>query len=391
MKAIYLDCFSGISGNMFIGALLDAGLPLAYLEYGLKKLPVANYKLQVERAAKCGVSACHFDVKVRQWFQPSRNLNDIVTIIDDSELSDRVKNGAKKAFSRLAEAEAKVHGSTLDQVHFHEVGAVDAIVDVVGTMLGLEYFGIERVYASSLHVGSGFVKCSHGRMPVPAPATAELLKGVPFYSTEIKGELVTPTGAALATTLAESFGRMPPSFRAETIAYGAGTMDLEIANVLRVYVGEISQGPSGDHENLAVLETNIDDMNPQIYGYVMDKLLENGAMDVYYTPIMMKKNRPAVKTTVIATRDKIDAIARILFKETSTIGVRILPCDNIHLSRQIITVETEWGPVRVKLAKKDDQVLNIAPEYEDCRQIAEKYGVPLKNVQQQAAGRAGNV
>lgn len=238
MRAIYLDCFSGISGNMLLGAFLDAGMSVEYLKQELGKLPVSGYKLKVDRVSKQGIAACHIDVAVTTWFfQPSRKLKDITKIIEESSFSAKVKQGAKRIFHRLAEAEAKVHGTDLEKVHFHEVGAVDAIVDIVGAMIGMEYFQIDEVYVSALHVGSGFVKCSHGRMPVPAPATAELLKGVPFYATAVAGELVTPTGAAIATTLGKFFGPMPANFRADQIAYGAGTKNLDIANVLRIYLG----------------------------------------------------------------------------------------------------------------------------------------------------------
>lgn len=256
MKAIYLDCFAGISGNMFLGALLDGGVPLEYLTTELNKLPVSGYKVVVDKVSKRGISACHVDVKMRKWFQPSRNLGDITGIIHKSELSSKVKEQAIAVFNRLAVAEAKVHGMSLDKVHFHEVGAVDAIVDIVGTVIGLEYLEIETVYASSLHVGTGFVKCSHGKMPIPAPATAELLTGVPFYSTDVVGELVTPTGAALVTGLAAGFGHMPIQFKSERIAYGAGTMNLDIANVLRMYIGKLT---STENLGLKSNEANSDD------------------------------------------------------------------------------------------------------------------------------------
>lgn len=241
MRAIYLDCFSGISGNMILGAFLDAGMPIEHLEQELSKLAVSGYKLKVSKVSKQGISAYHVDVAVTKWFQPSRKLKDITKIINESTFSEKVKQGAKDIFNRLAAAEAKVHGTDLEKIHFHEVGAVDAIVDIVGAMIGMEYFQIEVVYVSSLHVGSGFVKCSHGRMPIPAPATAELLKGVSFYATAVTGELVTPTGAAIATTLGANFGQMPPDFRAEQVAYGAGTMNLDIANVLRIYLGTVAR------------------------------------------------------------------------------------------------------------------------------------------------------
>lgn len=257
MAAIYLDCFSGISGNMLLGAFLDAGMPVEYLKKELGKLSLSGYKLEVKRVSKQGISAYHVDVATTKWFQPSRNLNDIIKIIEKSDFSVTVKEGAIRVFTRLGEAEAKVHGVGIEKVHFHEVGAVDAIVDITGAMIGMEYFQIDTVYVSPLHVGSGFVKCSHGRMPIPTPATAELLKGVPFYSTGVVGELVTPTGAAIVTTLGSSFGAMPTGFRSEKVAYGAGTMDLDIANVLRLYLGSVESGVT---ESSAIKETGQPDV-----------------------------------------------------------------------------------------------------------------------------------
>ncbi|HEY3425958.1 MAG TPA: nickel pincer cofactor biosynthesis protein LarC [Negativicutes bacterium] len=387
MKAVYLDCFSGISGNMMLGALLDAGMPLAYLQAELQKMPVGGYRLLSERTIKKGISSYHVDVKITKWFERSRNLYDILDIINESQLTEYVKEGAKRIFTRLAEAEAKVHGVSIEKVHFHEVGAVDSIVDIVGTMIGLDFLGIEKVYVSDLHVGKGFVKCSHGRMPVPAPATAELLKNVPFYTTDVIGELVTPTGAAIATTLAETFGSMPAEFRTENIAYGAGTMDLDIANVLRMYVGKTIGNIDFKH-SLKIIETNIDDMNPQIYGYVMEKLLEKGAMDVYLTAVMMKKGRPGTQITAIVTNESLQEVASTMLAETSTLGLRIRDCSCIHLEREMTEVETRWGKIRVKIGKQGDEIVNVAPEYDDCRQIAQLHNIPLKSVFNEAMGEA---
>jgi len=242
MKTIYLDCFSGISGNMMIGALLDAGLPFEYLQAQISKLPISSYRLMTKQVTKQGISARYFNVELkRSWFQKSRNLYHVREIIHKSSLPESVKNGAIAVFSTLAEAEAKVHGMPIDKVHFHEVGAVDCIIDIVGTFIGLEFLGVKSVHASPLHVGGGFVKCQHGRMPVPAPATAELLKGIPFYTGDIKRELVTPTGAAIVAHLAKSFGPVSQQLKIGRIAYGAGSMDLEIPNVLRIYLGDLEE------------------------------------------------------------------------------------------------------------------------------------------------------
>lgn len=385
MRAIFLDCFSGISGNMLLGALLDAGVPKDYLEQELKKLSVSGYSLEVTKVKKQGISCFHVEVPFKKWFQPSRHLKDIKKIIEESGLSDLVQTKALAVFTRLAEAEAKVHGTSIEKIHFHEVGAVDAIVDIVGTIIGLEYLGIEHIAVSRLHVGSGFVKCAHGRMPVPAPATVELLAGIPFYSTEITGELVTPTGAAIVATLGQNYGSMPSNFHMRKVAYGAGTMDLEIANVLRMYIGELAE--ESDHESVKVVETNMDDLNPQIYGYVMEKLFSAGASDVYLSALLMKKGRPGTKLTVVVQEKYLKAIIDVIFAETSTIGLRIFDCECTHLERTISTVETEWGPVRVKTGKAGEAVMNVSPEYEDLKRIAQEYNLPLKVVYTTVLGR----
>lgn len=383
MKAIYLDCFSGISGNMMIGALLDAGLPIEYLRAELAKLPVTAYKLIDKEVIKRGIKARYFNVEARQWFQPSRNLRDIHKIISESSLTDTVKEKAIKIFNRLGAAEAKVHGVPESKIHFHEVGAIDSIVDIVGIAIGLEYLGIERIFTSELHVGSGYVKCSHGRMPIPAPATAELLKGIPFYSESVKGELVTPTGAAVVACLAEACGPMPKGFIIQQVAYGAGSMDLEIPNAVRLYMGTVSAGVEAAGQEAKIIETNIDDMNPEIYGYVIELLLKQaGVHDAYLTSIMMKKGRPGIKLSVLVTANKVADISRVILRETSTLGVRIMDCDTVHLEKEIVTLETPWGQARVKVGRLAGQVLNVSPEYEDCKAIALKHNAPLKEVYQ---------
>jgi len=391
MKAIYLDCFSGISGNMLLGAFLDAGMPEDILRSELKKLPVHGYELCIERVVKRGISAAYVDVKLEHHHHDGENghdhdhhhhrhLPDILEIIDESSLSQIVKENSKKIFLCLAKAEAKVHGTTIDDIHFHEVGAVDAIVDIIGTVVCLDYLGIEEVYTSKLHTGCGFVKCSHGFMPVPAPATAELLKDIPYYTGKIERELVTPTGAAVLAVLAHQHGDIPQNFTSSRIGYGAGTWDLEIPNVLRLHLGEVSSADSDDE--VLVIEANIDDLNPQIYSHVIDKLLSIGALDVWLTPIIMKKSRPATLLSVLIYADNLNSVSEALFAETSTIGIRYHDVKRIIAQREIITITSPWGEVRAKISSYNGNVCSVSPEYEDCRTIAEKNNVPLKLVQQ---------
>lgn len=387
MRAVYLDCFSGISGNMLLGALLDIGLPEAALRGALDKLPVAGYELKISRVTKCGVSASYVDVVLTKR-QHHRHLPDIFNIIDGADLEPDVKERSKQVFMKLAEAEAKVHGTSVQKIHFHEVGAVDAIVDVVGTVFGFHYLGIEKIYVSKLNAGGGFVKCSHGLMSVPAPATVELLKGIPYYSGEIKKELVTPTGAAIVAALAAGFGDMPSAFRSETIGYGAGTWDLEIPNVLRMHLGTMAG--SADTAGAIVVEANIDDCNPQNYDYVMDKLFAAGALDVWVTPIIMKKGRPAVTLSVLIsnTEELLKTVSAILLTETTTLGLRHYQVQRTMADRKFIQVTLPWGKVNVKFGIYNGLICNFAPEYEDCRKLAELHGVPLKTVQQAAMNEA---
>lgn len=380
MRTIYLDCFAGISGNMFLGALLDLGLPEDHLRRELAKLPVKGYELSVRRVQKQGVSAYYVDVLLERHHH-HRHLPDIFQIIDGADLDNWVKETGKKIFLRLAQAEAKVHGTTVDHVHFHEVGAVDAIIDIVGAAIGLHYLQVERLYTSELRTGTGFVKCSHGRMPVPAPATAELLQGIPYQNGDIAKELVTPTGAAIVATLSEGNGAMPHGFTGKAIGYGAGTWDLDIPNVLRAVLGEIA---SDQHPDYLVAEANIDDLNPQFYSYVLDKLLDLGVRDAWVTPIIMKKGRPANQLSILLERRQLDAVSALLFTETTTIGFRYYPAERMEADRISAEVATTWGMVRVKVSSLRGRVTNVQPEYEDCKKLADKSGVPLKLVWQEA-------
>lgn len=376
-RALYLSGFSGVSGNMFVGALLDAGFSEDVFRNMVSALPVSGYQLKIEKAVKRGISATHFDVVLdHAAHQPHRHLADIVKIIKAARLSDTVKARSIAVFTKLAEAEAKVHGTTVKKIHFHEVGGVDAIIDIVGTVFGLETLGIEKVYAGNLRTGHGIIQCAHGSMPVPAPATAELLTGIPYTHGDIEKELLTPTGAALLAVLCDGFGDRPAGFVSDKTAYGAGGWDLDIPNVLRVQLGNIAE-KSGE---LLVLETNIDDCNPQIFDYVMERLFKAGALDVWLTPIQMKKNRPAVTLSVLAPVKLQEKIEEIIFTETTTIGVRHYPVQRTVAERREEVVNTPWGSVRVKISANQGVVCSVTPEFDDCRTLAEANGVPLKEV-----------
>ena len=398
MRAIYLDCFAGISGNMFLGALLQAGVPVAVLEKELAKLQLQDeFHLEISTVVKNGIHAEYVEVKLtqaqpekhehhhghhREQHHAHRTMRDIRAMLEQSALTMPVKQQALAIFTEIAKAEGKVHGKPADDVAFHEVGAVDSIVDIVGAAICLDYLGVERIFASKLTLGSGFVACAHGLMPIPAPAVAELLLGWPAEPGTEKKELVTPTGAGIVKTLGVYSEGIPQGFTAECIGYGAGSHKLEIPNVLRVYLGEYQGTTSGA---LEILEANIDDMNPQIYGYLFDRLLAAGALDVWTTPIFMKKNRPAHKLSVLVEEDKRSACADIIFAETTSIGLRIMPvARRLEASRHIAKVETKYGVVDCKVSAWNGKLCSLSPEYEDCRRLAEEKSLPLKVVQQEA-------
>jgi hypothetical protein len=376
----YFDCFSGISGNMALGALLDCGIRKEDLLGEMSKLNLRGYRLETSEVNKAGLRGLLVDVRVEEK-QPHRHPADIEKIIRGSTLADRVRERALRTFQKLAEAESRVHGEPVETIHFHEIGAVDAIVDIVGTAICLEMLGVEAVYASPLHIGAGTVQTAHGRLPVPAPATVELLRGVPVYGRDVEAELVTPTGAALLAAAEASFGDAPP-MRIERVGYGAGSRDLPWANLLRVTVGRAGEQGGGGRE--LVVEANIDDMNPEWYERVFERLFEAGAMDVYLTPIQMKRNRPAVTLSLMVEESKLEGALEILFAETTTIGVRMHPVERRKLDREERSVETAYGPVRVKVARWRGRVTNAAPEYRDCLRIAKEQGVPLKDIYQAA-------
>jgi len=379
LKILYFDCFAGISGDMTVGALIDLGVPLPFLKEELARLPISlsGYDLSAEETCRHGIRATKFSVRVTAD-QPHRHYSDISGIIEQSSLAAEVKAKTGRIFRRLAEVEAKVHGIELSRVHFHEVGALDSIIDIVGTALCLNFLGIEEVYASSLPLGSGYVETAHGRLPVPAPATAELLKGIPVHGELGTGERVTPTGAAILAALCSGFGA-PPPFTVTEVGSGAGDRDFpDTPNILRVILGEKRSQLPGDE--IRVLETHIDDMNPEILGFLMDRLMEAGALDVAFSPLQMKKNRPGVCITILSPPALLEKLARMLLTETSAIGVRHYPATRLKLHRSLEERDTSLGRVRVKVIRDDAALVRVAPEFEECRRIAEAKGIPLQDV-----------
>ncbi len=380
MKLVYFDCFSGVSGDMTLGALVDAGCDVAQLRADLRALQVPGWDLSAEKVWKNGMAATY--VKVRTEDQTKhRSLNAILDILKNSPLAAPVRERASAIFTKLGEAEARVHDVPLEKIHFHEVGAVDAIVDIVGACIGFHALGIERFACSPLNVGGGTAKMAHGILPVPAPATANLLQGKPTYSNGVQKELVTPTGAAIVATLCDSFGPQPP-MSVSAIGYGAGTADLEgQPNVLRIMIGEAAEKTvPGFDEEIAVIEANLDDMNPQIYGYFLEKALAAGALDVYTTPVQMKKNRPGTLLSVLCKPADTNALMSLIFAETTTFGARTYRAQRRTLPREHVSVRTSFGDVRIKISRVNGRILHVTPEYEDCRKIAEEKNVPLQRV-----------
>src|SRR5580698_571667 len=380
MKLAYFDCFSGISGDMTLGALLDAGCAVEHLHEELSGLQVPGWELTAEKVWKNGMAATYVRVKTEDQSK-HRSLSAILDILEKSELATRVRERAGAIFRKLGEAEARVHDVPLEKIHFHEVGAVDAIVDIVGACVGFHALGIEKFACSPLNVGGGTAKMAHGVLPVPAPATANLLQGKPTYSNGVQKELVTPTGAAIVATLCDSFGPQPP-MSVSAIGYGAGTADLPgQPNVVRIMVGEAAEkNVAGFDEEIAVVETNLDDMNPQIYGYFLEKALAAGALDVYTTPVQMKKNRPGTLLTVLCKPQDANALMSLIFAETTTFGIRTYRAQRRVLPREWVSVATDYGDVRIKVSRVNGRILHLAPEFEDCKRAAEEKGVPLQRV-----------
>lgn len=424
MRTLYVEAFSGISGNMFLGALLNLGVPIDFISEELTKMHLGDYKIIHEPVNKCGIAATYFNVQLSEdeeheqdnsveehnhghehedrseahqhehiiperhhhhHHPEHRNLSDVTNILNNSTLKPVVKKKAIDVFTALALAEAKVHGKTIEEVHFHEVGAIDTIIDIVGSVLALDYLGIERVFVSKIQTGRGFVRCAHGLMPVPAPATAEMLKQIPHYLGSIEKELVTPTGAALMSVLAEPTEDIPAGFTCSQIGYGAGSWDLSIPNVVRVNLGE---GLESDSGCLYVVESNIDDMSGEIYPYALERLLATGALDAWITPIIMKKGRPAHKISALVCSKELDEAIKIIMTETSTLGVRYYPVSRKIAERDVIISELSEGRVGVKIAKFNGERVNLAPEYEDCKKAAENSGKALKTIMREALKKA---
>jgi uncharacterized protein (TIGR00299 family) protein len=384
MKLAYFDCFSGISGDMTLGALVDAGCPVEYLRSELQSLDVSGWTLSAEKVWKNGMAATYVKV-VSEDQQKHRSLSTILEIIDKSKIAPQVRDRASAIFQKLGRAESYVHDAPLEKVHFHEVGAVDAIVDIVGACIGFDALGIARFVSSPLNVGGGTAKMAHGILPVPAPATARLLQGAPTYSNGVQKELVTPTGAAIIATLCEKFGPQP-AMTVASIGYGAGTLDLENQpNVLRIMIGEaaeksVAAAAFGFDEEIAVIEANLDDMNPQIYGHFQERALTSGALEVYTTPVQMKKNRPGTLLTVLCKLADTQKLMDLIFAETTTIGARTYNAQRRVLPRTSVTVATAYGDVRIKVASINGHIRQATPEYEDCRKLAVEKNVPLQTV-----------
>lgn len=378
MTIAYLDCFSGISGDMFLGALLDIGLPFEELKKAIGSLPFQGYSIDYKKEMKNGLSATGFLVSVHGHHHVHRNLTDIENIINAGKLSDPVKQRSMRIFRSIAEVEGCIHGHPPEEVHFHEVGAVDSIIDIVGAVFGVDYLGITAFNSSHIPLGSGFIKSGHGTIPVPAPATLALLKNIPVYSSGLEYELVTPTGAALIKEFVTSFEGLPPMVVGK-IGYGAGTRDLpDRPNLLRIVTGQDAKESGTD--TVAVLEANIDDTNPEWLGFLMERLFKEGALDVIFTPVYMKKNRPGIQVEVIGHPETKDQLIEILFRESTTIGIRYRYSQRKILKREETEVDSPWGSIRVKKIIGPDGSFFIQPEYEACKAIAQEHGIPLKDI-----------
>lgn len=412
MKVLYFDCFSGISGDMTLGALIDLGIDKDIFKSELDKLNLAGYNIVIQKKIKNGITGTDVHVLINEEYEHlqekiksheheghdhnhhhgittehavhthshcERNLNNIEELIDTSDLNQKVKEFSKTVFREIAKAEAKVHNKPIQEVHFHEVGAIDSIVDIVGTAICLDMLGIEKVFSSPLHDGKGFIQCQHGQLPVPVPAVMEMLteSRIPLITEDINTELVTPTGIGIIKCLTTAFGNMP-AIMISKCGYGMGKRETGRFNALRIVMGTLAQG-ANNMEEVAMLETNIDDMSPELLGFVMEKLLDNGALDVFYTPIHMKKSRPAVMLSVVCRKENEEKLADIILKETTTLGIRRTFFDRYFMDREIVSVKTQFGDVRVKVASKGD-LRKIAPEYEDCREIAKATGFAISRV-----------
>ncbi len=391
---LYFDCFSGVSGDMTLGGLLDLGVPLDWLRARLAALPFEGFEIAERTVVYNGIRGRRVEVRTTDPSPPHRHYGEIHERIAAAPLAEPVRRRALAVFRRLAQAEAAVHGCTPEEVHFHEVGAVDAIVDVVGCVLGLEYLGVEAVYASPLPNGRGFVACRHGRLPIPAPATQKLLEGVPTYGVEVEAELTTPTGAAIVTALCRRFGPMPPMVVRAT-GYGAGSQNLAPGpNLLRLVLGEpqetaAAEGEGVTADRVTVLEAAVDDMNPEWFGYLMERLFEEGALDVLWIPVQMKKNRPGTLIQVLCRPEQAGRLARRVLTESTTLGVRLQAAERLLLSREIVTVGSSFGAVPMKRVVGPGGTARLVPEFEACREIARSRRIPLREVYERLLREAG--
>lgn len=386
MIVAYVDCFAGASGDMILGALVDAGLELNALRDALAGLALSDWELGVERIVTGGLSATRVNVITRDETQ-ERRYTELDALVTTSSIDEPVKTRAAQILRRLAEIEARLHGVAIDQVHLHELGGIDTVIDVVGAVAGFRLLGIEEIFVSALPMGHGTVETRHGILPLPAPAVVELARGVPIRAVDLQAELVTPTGAAILTTLARGYGTFPPMTLAR-VGYGAGSRTLSIPNVLRLMLGKRADQGDATVETLVVLETNIDDMNPQAYEFVFGKLFAAGALDVWLTPIQMKKNRAATQLSALCRPHDADVLNEIIFTQTTTLGVRRREVQRFALAREIVQVETRFGPVRVKVARHNGRVLRAMPEYDDCVALAEKYQIPFLEIYHVAESNA---
>jgi len=385
-RVVYFDCPSGASGDMILGALVDVGVSVEALRTELGKLGLAGWTLEAREVRRGAFRATKVDVAVERAGHAHRGLGDIVRLLESSRLAPAIVAGAMRIFRRLAEAEARVHGTTVDAVHFHEVGAVDAIVDVTGAVIALQLLGAGAVHVSALPVGGGFVDTAHGRMPVPGPGTAELLRGFPVIDGGVQAELVTPTGAAILTTLAAGAGRLP-AMTIERVGYGAGTADRpELPNVLRCFVGAVAAG--GATETVAQVETTIDDMSPQLYEPLMDRLFEAGALDVFLTPVVMKRSRPGTVLTALCPPERVGDLSRVLFEESSTIGVRWSEVARARLEREMVTIPTAYGALPFKVSRLGGRVVTVTPEFAEVVRVAREKSLPVREVLDQARADA---
>ena len=382
MKVLYFDLIGGASGDMILGALIDAGVPAEKLTEMLAGLKLDEFELIATPTEKNGFQATKVDIQVGNQ-PPERHLKDILEVIRNSSLPTSIQNRAIRIFQKIASVEAGIHNKSVDQIHLHELGGTDTIVDVTGALLALDFLGVSHIYASPIPLGSGFIKGAHGQIPLPAPATMGLLEGLPVRSTEIKAELITPTGAALLAELVKDFSP-PPEMKVEAVGYGAGTRDLPIPNLLRVMIGETTETGNQSREQLILLESNLDDLNPEIYPYVMESLFNAGALDVCLVPVQMKKNRPGTQIQVLVEVHKAEDMREILFQETSTLGIRQTQVDRYSLTRNIQEISTSFGIVRIKVAGEGTKFQKASPEYEDCQKLARENDIPLQQVYQEA-------